>query len=229
MSGTQQITQQAQDVAKVILSASSDSVGLAVFSGLIAHAESFITKRGIEALTERNVSMSETYEVLLQSYLFCGFPRMLDALFDFAELVKPERYLPAVTDDCSNLAYTAAESNEYERRGRELVQLIYGKNYNKLQHAIVKMSPDVFRLMIMEGYGKTLSRPGLGVETRELAVVAALTVDRRPRQLRAHLRGAINVGVSAEVLRELFQTLESFTSEESIAMATNILVEVIER
>ncbi len=40
--------------------------------------------------------------------------------------------------------------------------------------------------MIVEGYGKTLSRPGLGIVERELATVAALAeaVGRRCRAAR---------------------------------------------
>ncbi len=231
MNGTIQLTQQAGKVSQAIDEAQSDSIALAAFSGLIAHSESFLTKRAIEALIERKVSLPELYEVLLQSYLFCGFPRMLDALFDLAALVEPNSYLPSNTKtkrNSSQLAYTADESMSYEKRGRDLIQLIYGKNYHKLEHAISKMSPDVFRLMIMEGYGKTLSRSGLDVKTRELAVVAALVVDRRPRQLRAHLRGALNVGVTPETLQELFRVLAVFTPEATILMSANMLAEVLQ-
>jgi len=71
-----------------------------------------------------------------------------------------------------------------------------------------------------------LSRSGLDVKTRELAVVAALTVDRRPRQLRAHLLGAMNVGVTREALEELLHALRSFTPAERVDVAVNMLAEV---
>ena len=226
MSQSNQLSQQAAEVAQVIESADSDSVALAVFSGLIAYSESFITKSGLQALIQRNVPPAKLHEIVLQSYLFCGFPRMLDALFDLSVTVEAETYIAADSLDCSHLAYSEEESEEYERRGRDLIRLIYGDRYRKLEEAITRMSPEVFRLMIMEGYGKTLSRPGLDTETRELAVIAALTVDRRPRQLRAHLRGAKNVGVDPGALNELLQALETFTPSEHISIAANMLAEV---
>ena len=56
--------------------------------------------------------------------------------------------------------------------------------------------------MIVDGYGKTLSRPGLGVVERELATVAALAATGWPRQLAAHRAGALRVGASERAVRE---------------------------
>jgi 4-carboxymuconolactone decarboxylase len=226
MSETKSVTHLADEVASVILSASDESVALGVFSGLIANADSFLTKRGIESLVELEVSPPRIHEIVLQSYLFCGFPRMLDALFDLAATISPERYASSETIDYSKLAYSEDEAKLYELRGRELIQLIYGERYDKLERAIIDMSPDAFRLMIMEGYGKTLSRPGLEVQSRELAVVAALAVDKRARQLRAHLFGAKNVGVSYELIAELLRGLSIFIPESNTLLASNLLTEV---
>lgn len=167
--------------------------------------------------------MRDAHEIILQSYLFCGFPRMLDALFDLAELVAPEEYNADSKVNLQSLMYTNSESQEFERRGRELIRQIYGENYSKLESAVTGMSPEVFRLMIMEGYGKTLSRPGLSVQTRELAVVAALTVDGRARQLKAHIRGALNVGVTNAELHELLKALEPFAEQEQVSSARRML------
>ncbi len=226
MSETKNIASESEALGSAIAASSSESVALGIFSGLIANAESFLTKRGIESLVKRNVSPAKIHEVVLQSYLFCGFPRMLDALFDLAALIAPKEYSSGESIDCSKLAYSEDESKAYELRGRELIRQIYGKRYDKLERAIVDMSPDAFQLMIMEGYGKTLSRPGLDVQARELAVIAALTVDRRPRQLRAHLFGARNVGVSVEDIVELLGALTTFTSEANTSLANNLLSEV---
>jgi alkylhydroperoxidase/carboxymuconolactone decarboxylase family protein YurZ len=73
---------------------------------------------------------------------------------------------------------------------------VYGRNYEKLMTVMHDLSPDLADSMIVEGYGKTLSRPGLEPVDRELAVVATLTVTRMWRQLRSHAIGAVNVGAS---------------------------------
>ena len=55
--------------------------------------------------------------------------------------------------------------------------------------------------MIIEGYGKVLSRPGLGIVERELANVAFLMGEDYEQQLHSHMRGALNVGATEELLK----------------------------
>jgi 4-carboxymuconolactone decarboxylase len=58
--------------------------------------------------------------------------------------------------------------------------------------------------MIVEGYGKVLSRPALDLKRRELCVVAACAMARQDRQLHSHLHGAMHSGASpAEVAAAL--------------------------
>lgn len=125
---------------------------------------------------------TEIEEVLLQAHLFVGFPVVLNAFIVWAEeigcLAEPPRP-PA-----------------FDRRaaGTELCRKVYGKAYERLRENVRALSPDLDRWMVEDGYGKTLSRPGLSVEVRELCIVALLAAGGHERQLRAHLFGALNVG-----------------------------------
>jgi 4-carboxymuconolactone decarboxylase len=73
--------------------------------------------------------------------------------------------------------------------------------------------------MVEEGYGKVLSRAALDLARRELCIVAACAATRQPRQLRAHLRGARQVGVSAQVVEALLEALASVVPEALLAEA----------
>ena len=63
--------------------------------------------------------------------------------------------------------------------------------------------------MIVDGYGKTLSRPGLDLMRRELCSAGMLVPQRAPRQLLSHLRGALNAGAMPAQLDELFVIAET--------------------
>ena len=52
--------------------------------------------------------------------------------------------------------------------------------------------------MIVEGYGKVLSREALDLRLRELCVVATCAALRQDRQLHSHLHGALHVGASVD-------------------------------
>lgn len=52
-------------------------------------------------------------------------------------------------------------------------------------------------------YGDIISRPGLDLKTREMLTVAMLTVLGHEHELRIHMKGALNVGVTVEELDEI--------------------------
>ncbi|EEA02282.1 MULTISPECIES: 4-carboxymuconolactone decarboxylase [Paraburkholderia] len=53
-------------------------------------------------------------------------------------------------------------------------------------------------------WGAVWSRPGLDRRTRSLLNLAMLTALNRPHELRLHIRGALNNGVTKEEIREVF-------------------------
>ena len=81
------------------------------------------------------------------------------------------------------------------------------------------LSPDLADWMILEGYGKTLSRPGLGVVERELCVVAILTATRMWRQLRSHAIGAVNVGGTRADVKETIMLSEPWSGAAAVREA----------
>jgi len=135
-------------------------------------------------------------EVLLQSYLFLGYPAALNAFARWRELTG--RPAGAQTDSGASWA----------ERGEAVCRAVYAGQYEGLRANIAKLHPDMERWMVVEGYGKVLGRPGLPLVTRELCIAALLAVQDVPRQLYAHLRGSLNVGASpAQVASALAEAL----------------------
>jgi 4-carboxymuconolactone decarboxylase len=142
------------------------------------------------------VAPQEVEETLLQSYLFLGYPAALRALALWREL--SGRAAPPASDE------TPAE---WARRGAVTCQRVYGGQYERLRDNIAGLHPDMERWMIMEGYGKVLSRPGLDLATRELCIIALLAAQDAEPQLYSHLRGALNAGAGEAAVRETVQVL----------------------
>lgn len=62
-------------------------------------------------------------------------------------------------------------------------------------------------LVTQYGWGDIWNRPGLPRQTRSLLNLAMLTALNRPHELKLHVRGAINNGVTKDEIREvLLQT-----------------------
>lgn len=59
-------------------------------------------------------------------------------------------------------------------------------------------------LVTQFAWGEVWNRPGLDRRTRSLLNLAMLTALNRPHELKLHLRGALNNGVTREEIREVF-------------------------
>jgi len=136
-------------------------------------------------------------EVILQSYLFVGFPRALNAMREWRRVTG--RLAPKADEgeDFSRLG-------EWESRGEVTCAAVYGPFYDRLRRNIRTLHPALDAWMIVEGYGKVLSRVGLDLRRRELCIVVACAAARQERQLHSHLHGALHVGATvAEVTAAL--------------------------
>lgn len=73
--------------------------------------------------------------------------------------------------------------------------------------SLADIAPDFARYLIEFPFGDIYSRPGLDLKSREIAVVAALTaLGNAAPQLKVHIQGALNVGVSrSEVVETIMQ------------------------
>lgn len=168
---------------------------LALYAAAIALADDTSLDAALDLGKHVDIPPASYYELVLQSYLFLGFPRMLTA----AEHLDG-RYKIAVSD--SQLKpVSQQESEEWFDRGLALCRRVYAENYDRLKERVELMAPEIFRWMVFEGYGKVLSRPGLSIVDRELAVIASLMMENRPKQLLSHLLGAVHVGAGRSLIR----------------------------
>ncbi len=151
-------------------------------------------------------------EVLLQSYLFAGFPRALNATRVWRE-VSGEH---APSDDP---ATTSQDPVELRHKGEEACRAVYGHKYDALRQTVSRLHPALDAWMIADGYGKVLSRPGLALAQRELCIVAACAASEQMPQLKSHLRGALNCGATLEDLAQTLSALTDIVPREALGAA----------
>lgn len=83
-----------------------------------------------------------------------------------------------------------------------LLRDMYGEDGVKFIDDLAEVAPD-FGQLILDVNMAVLNRPGLPKRDRELVVIAALTtLGNAPRQLRAHIASALDLGVSTEEIAE---------------------------
>src|ERR1700674_1192978 len=158
-------------------------------------------------------------EIILQSYLFAGFPRTLNAMRMWR--VVSERPAPTIDPEAA-----AEDFDLWRRRGAETCAIVYGKSYEKLRQNICELHPALDEWMIVDGYGKVLARPGVDLRTRELCIVAACAVSGQQRQLHSHLHGALNSGSSVGEIAAVLDALGDLISRDDLARYRQLLQKV---
>ncbi len=193
------------------MSASEYSWGLVDLSAALAARDGPAIDEALRRLREAGRER-EVEEALLQSYLFLGFPAAIEAFRRWrAQGVEP----PAAADE---------DRDEWWQRGEALCATVYGPSYQRLRQNIARFHPDLDRWMVEEGYGKVLGRPGLDLGLREMCIVAMLVVEGASgrRQLRSHLRGALNAGVAPPDVETTIQRAAAFATSENRSLALKL-------
>jgi 4-carboxymuconolactone decarboxylase len=120
-----------------------------------------------------------------------------------------------------------AREGEWLARGEATCAAVYGDMYDKLRRNVFDLHPALDAIMVMDGYGKVLGRPGLDLPRRELCVVAACAATGQDRQLHSHLHGALNVGVSPSALAAALDALADMLGPERARSARLLLARVL--
>ncbi len=159
-----------------------------------------------------DASAAEAEEVLLQSYLFLGYPAALRALGAWRERVGGSAVRTAPPE----------ERADWRARGEQVCERVYGGAYGRLRANVARLHPDLEQWMLEEGYGKVLGRPGLGLRERELCIIALLAGLRTPHQLHSHLRGALNAGATAVEVEQALELAAASLPAERVEAARTL-------
>jgi 4-carboxymuconolactone decarboxylase len=184
------------DAGPAILSAFDDATRALVRLAAVLTTGSETDVRETMARTAPLVPARWIEELVLQTYLFAGFPRALNGMREW------RRLQPQALD-----ADEPRTPDEWRSDGAATCEAVYGRMYERLRHNVHTLHPRLDEWMVMEGYGKVLSRPGLDLPRRELCIVAACAAANQDRQLHSHLHGALNVGVAPDVITAALEAL----------------------
>jgi alkylhydroperoxidase/carboxymuconolactone decarboxylase family protein YurZ len=155
-------------------------------------------------------------EAVLQTHLFAGFPRLVEAydvLREVGGLGTPEP------------GEAAAEPDRPER-GRELFDRIYGDVAGAVRASLAEHHPDFARWVEGHAYGRVLARSGLDPARRELLAVACLAALGQDRQLLSHARGALRCGASGGELDGVLDAVADLLEPGGLKRARRIVSRV---
>lgn len=90
------------------------------------------------------------------------------------------------------------------------------------------LDPDFADFILEHGYGEIYADPTLDLRTRSLLTCAALAVMGRQRGLEAHLRGALNIGITPQELIAMLKQMGLYAGFATVNDAFRILKEILD-
>jgi 4-carboxymuconolactone decarboxylase len=187
----------------------------------LARISSCVTLRDEPKLREefqialkQGLPINQIREAVLQTFLMTGYPATINAFILLNEVAGGDRDF---------LREESGSLQQWQKRGEELCRKVYGSQYENLVHNVKQLHPDLADWMILEGYGKVLSRPFLSPVVRELLTVAMTAVLKVERQFYSHVRGALNMGASPQQISSVFEEVKPYLDENAYEHYRQIL------
>ena len=112
-------------------------------------------------------------------------------------------------------------------QGSDLLSRIDGEGGTSVIESLADIAPDVGRYIVEFAFGDIYARPALSLRDRELATIVSLcTQGAADPQLRVHIRGALNVGLTRSEVVEAFIQCVPYTGFPRVLNAINVAREV---
>jgi len=182
----------------------------------LCRGEAESLRQGFQEVINCGVSALPVREVILTTYLFDGYPTALEGFRLWAEI---EQTSPQLSENCH---YTPDSLELWRKRGQILCRKIYGPQFEALMSKVSVFAPELVDAMIVEGYGKVLSRKALPEWVRELVITGILAFKNRPRQMFSHALGALRVGAGKIQLNDAIESIRDLLPIQSYELALDI-------
>jgi len=121
--------------------------------------------------------------------------------------------------------------DESFKKGLEMRREVLGAAHvDKSLAAADDFTEDLQRYLTKVCWGELWSRPGLDKRTRSFLNLAMIAALNRPNELKLHIRGALNNGLTREEIREVFLQVAIYcgvpASIDSFRLAREVFEEI---
>ena len=173
--------------------------------------------RGLEA----GLTVNEIKEVLIQMYAYCGFPRSLQGLTVFMQ-VMDERKAAGITDSIGEEPMAVPTGGKYELGKTTLGELAKAKPGTPT--GVYAFAPGIEIFLKEHLFADIFHRNILSYSDRELATVAVLaSMTGVEPMLQAHIGMCRNTGISDNQLRQLIEIIRPAAGITRAESALNLL------
>jgi alkylhydroperoxidase/carboxymuconolactone decarboxylase family protein YurZ len=169
-------------------------------------------------------TINEIKEVLVQLYAYAGFPRSLNGLNTFIDVLD-DRQRRGITDEVGREPSPLPAHKTSVELGTEIQTKLVG---GPATSRYVAFSPAIDAFLKGHLFGDILGRDNLDLQSREIATISALaTLEGVNPQLTSHFNVGLNIGLTEAQLRDVTLAIDEAVGRARGDNARHVLAQVI--
>lgn len=199
---------------------------IVTISAFIAKGDIVQLQKALNAGLDAGLTINEIKEIIVQLYAYAGFPRSLNALQTFMDVLK-ERKTKDINDEPGKEPSPLSADKSKLQFGTEMQTKLVGR---AVKGEIYAFAPVIDSFLKEHLFGDIFGRDNLDWRTRELATISALAaLGGVENQLRSHFGVGMYNGLTAEQLKQLVSVIQSKVGAKEGNAAQAVLDEVLKQ
>ncbi len=176
---------------------------------------------------EAGLTISTLREVLVQLYAYAGFPRSLNALGELMKVLAARQQL-GIQDAAGDApSHKAPQGADLLATGTANQTRLVGR---PVAGPVFEFAPAIDEFLKTHLFGDIFERDNLDWQSREVATVAMLSaLSGTDSQVQSHLFISMNIGLSAEALRQVIQILATQVAASVAQRAEAALARLLDK
>ena len=184
-------------------------------------------KTELTAGLDAGLTIQQIKEVLIHVYAYAGFPRSIRGLQTFMTVLN-ERKAKGLTDVMGTDASAIKDERSKYERGKAVLDSLLGAPQNGPQTGYSAFAPTIEVFLKEHLFADIFERDVLNYTERELATVSALAgIGGAEPMLQSHLKICLNVGLTAEQLKQFIIAIKKTLGEKEAKSAESVLDAVL--
>lgn len=181
-------------------------------------------KQALNEGLDAGLTINEIKEILVQLYAYAGFPRSLNAIGAFMEVLE-DRQKKGIRDETGKEAGAFPADKSRMELGTEIQTRLVG---NPVAGPIFTFTPAIDRFLKEHLFGDIFGRDNLDFKSREIATLSALAnMAGLSPQMASHFKVSLNIGLTRMQLETLISVIEARVGQYQADNAAAVLATVL--
>jgi fermentation-respiration switch protein FrsA (DUF1100 family)/alkylhydroperoxidase/carboxymuconolactone decarboxylase family protein YurZ len=196
-------------------------VSIAVYT---AKGDQGYLKNALSKGLDAGLTINEITEVLVQLYAYTGFPRSLNALHSFIDVLK-ERKQKGIKDELGKTTTPLPANKTRLQLGTEIQTRLVGQ---PVKGAVYEFAPAIDQFLKEHLFADIFGRDNLDFKTREIATIAALAgLGGAENQLRSHFAVGMYNGLTEEQVNQIITLIRAYAGAKEGETASRVFQTVL--